>query len=147
MEEELVAHHGKGVKHFRRTDYMSVEQLASQLGITPSRLEDLEQEPLWEDEMLHKASIALNVPLGMLQMYYPEIFEKSAPTIITNNTFNDESSMSKGQGSQIAGSIKELEVTNNNTLDKIVDLYHDQVADLKETIAALRKEIADLKKK
>ena len=147
MEKELVAHHGKGVKHFRRTDYMSIEQLASQLGITPIRLEDLEQEPLWEDEMLHKASIALNVPLGMLQMYYPEIFEKSAPTIINNNTFNDESTMSKGDGSQVSGGINNGEITNNTTLDKIVDLYHDQVADLKETIAALRKEIDDLKKK
>lgn len=144
MDKDLIAHHGKAVRCFRREDKMSIEQLAKLMGITANQLEDLEQEPLWEDQVLRTASRVLDVPFGLLEMYYPDIFEKQAPITINNNTFNDESSMSKGEGSQVAGGINNGEI-NITTLDKIVDLYHDQVADLKETIAALRKEIKDLK--
>jgi len=146
MEKELVAHHGKGVRHFRREYKMSIEELAGLMGITANQLEDLELEPLWEDDVLRKASMALDVPIGLLEMYCPDIFEKSSPITINNNTFNDESSMSKGEGSQVAGGINNGEI-NVTTLDKVVDLYHDQVVDLKETIEQLRKEISELKKR
>lgn len=142
--EESAVHQGRGVTFFREHDGLTIQQLAKEMEITPSQLEVLEQEPRWEDDVLHKAAMALDRPFDVLRTFEPALFEKPRPIVINNsNTFNDDSKMETegSTGGVVNGNI------NITTLDKIVDLYHDQVNEMKETIAALRKEIDELKKK
>lgn len=142
--EESAIHHGRGVTFFRKHDGLTIEQLAKEMGITSFELETLEQEPQWEDQVLHKAAMALDRPYDVLRTFEPALFEKPGPVVINNsNTFNDESKMETegNTGGVVNGDI------NITTMDKIVDLYDSTIKELKQTIARLESEIDQLKKK
>ncbi|HCO68881.1 MAG TPA: hypothetical protein DIT04_14145 [Dysgonomonas sp.] len=146
MEDELIIHQGKGVKHFREFERMSIEELAKKIGITPERLQQLEEEPTWEEGILQKAARELHAPYILISQFYPEIMERKRPITIYNNTFNDESAMkSEGPGSPVGSTVNgDINIT---TMDKIVDLYDSTIKELKQTIARLESEIDQLKKK
>lgn len=137
--EESAVHHGRAVTFFRKHDGWTIEQLAKEMEITAPELEALEQQPQWEDQVLHKVSIALDRPYDTLRTFEPAMFEKPNPVVI-NNTFNDHSALGS------TSSVNHGDVTIN-TYDKTSGRDLDEIKELKDAIDALRKEIEDLKKK
>jgi len=143
MEKEDMIHQGRGVHFFRRYENIPVEQFAGSLEISPEELLQLEDEPVWADEVLRKAAKALDRPFGLLKVWNPSVHENREPKTIINNTFNDESTMSGSGGNSTNGGDNIV----INTFDKVVDSYREQISDLKEMIAGLKSEIEQMKKK
>ncbi len=139
--KEANPHHGQGVKNFRELENMTIEELSVQIGVTAEELCALETQAQWAEETLQKAADALHVPYIILENYNPSP-KSMVYNVITDNTFTNTDSAAVDI---VSGG--ENTITNNKTIDKVVELYYDQVKEMKEVIVALQKELAELKNK
>ena len=142
--KEANPHHGQGVKNFRELENMTIEELSVQIGVTAEELCALETQAQWAEETLQKAADALHVPYIILENYNPSP-KSMVYNVITDNTFTNTNSA--GGQEFITGEGNDVDITNNKTIDKVVELYYDQVKEMKEIIIALQKELAELKNK
>ncbi|HCO68137.1 MAG TPA: hypothetical protein DIT04_10350 [Dysgonomonas sp.] len=122
--------HGKTVRSFRHIEDLSQKELSAKMGISQKTLYKLEQEAIWSEEYLQKATKALEVPVEVLKNYD---HQATVNNIISNNTFTSDNNSS---------SINSGPVTYNNTLDKVVDVYDRMMNELRGRIAQLEKQIA-----
>jgi len=143
-DTEDTTHYGYNVRKIRGLVDMSQIDLAEKLGMNPTQLNRIERQETIDDEILDRIAAELGVSTEFIKNYN---HEAAVTTIISNNTFNDESDMNKAiNGNSSTGSSPKNTVENNNPLDTIKEVYEKLLAEKDERIALLEKEIQKLEK-
>jgi len=124
METTQKKHLGRNISRIREMKGMKQETLAELLGISQQKMSVLENTADLEDTKLDDIAKALEVPTQAIKEYSDE----RMINIISNNTFNDDSS-----------AVKNLYNPTFNPLDKLVEAY-DENKKLYERLLAAEKE-------
>jgi len=124
METTQKKHLGRNISRIREMKGMKQETLAELLGISQQKMSVLENTADLEDTKLDDIAKALEVPTQAIKEYSDE----RMINIISNNTFNDDSS-----------AVKNLYNLTFNPLDKLVEAY-DENKKLYERLLAAEKE-------
>ena len=124
METIQKKHLGRNISRIREMKGMKQETLAELLGISQQKMSVLENTADLEDTKLDDIAKALEVPTQAIKEYSDE----RMINIISNNTFNDDSS-----------AVKNLYNPTFNPLDKLVEAY-DENKKLYERLLAAEKE-------
>lgn len=117
-------HLGRNISRIREMKGMKQETLAELLGISQQKMSVLENTADLEDAKLDDIAKALEVPSQAIKEYSDE----RMINIISNNTFNNDSS-----------AVKNLYNPTFNPLDKLVEAY-DENKKLYERLLAAEKE-------
>ena len=124
METTQKKHLGRNISRIREMKGMKQETLAELLGISQQKMSVIENTADLDDVKLNEVAKALEVPSQAIKEYSDE----RMINIISNNTFNDDSS-----------AVKNLYNPTFNPLDKLVEAY-DENKKLYERLLASEKE-------
>ena len=100
---ETIIHHGRNIRRFRKMLEIKQDSLAREIGVSQSRLSELESYSKIDDGLLEKTAKALNVPVALLknlpdngfaQHIYNNTFEKIENLSFGNEDFNKNNSYS-----------------------------------------------------
>lgn len=124
-------HIGKNISRIREIKGMKQITLAELLGVSQQQVSIIENSESVEDSKLESIAKILEVPIEVIKEYSDD----KVMNIITNNTFQDDSS-----------AIKNLYNPTFNPLDKLVEAYEENKKLYERLLEAEREKIAYLEK-
>lgn len=124
-------HIGKNISRIREIKGMKQITLAELLGVSQQQVSIIENSESVEDSKLESIAKILEVPIEVIKEYSDD----KVMNIITNNTFQDDSS-----------AIKNLYNPTFNPLDKLVEAYEENKKLYERLLEAEKEKIAYLEK-
>lgn len=129
------AHHGHNLKRERMRRGIKQEAMASLAGVSQSTISKYESTETLDDDLLERFAKALEIPVEKLKNAQYE-----SPTfVIENNTFENNDKATAGEIN-----MRDENITYNNPLDKVVELYERLLQDQKDKVVTLEKRINEL---
>lgn len=124
-------HIGKNISRIREIKGMKQITLAELLGVSQQQVSIIENSESVEETKLESIAKILEVPIEVIKEYSDD----KVMNIITNNTFQDDSS-----------AIKNLYNPTFNPIDKLVEAYEENKKLYERLLEAEREKIAYLEK-
>ncbi|WP_455584006.1 helix-turn-helix domain-containing protein [Bacteroides sp.] len=137
--QNLNVHHGHNIRRIRIEKGIKQDAMAKLMNLSRPAVSKYEQTKVIDDEMLHRFSKALDVPVE-----YLKALEENAPSVVFENITNDV----HDNNDSVVNSTGYANVQNAtnifNPIDKITELYERLLKEKDEKYAALEQRIKNL---
>lgn len=139
--EELykeTAHQGHNLRRERMRRGIKQDAMASLSGVSQSTISKYESMETIDDDLLERFAKALEIPIEKLKNGELECLS----FFIENNTFENNDKATAGEINMRDENIENI--TYNNPLDKVTELYERLLQDQKDLVASLQKRVSEL---